>query len=374
MTIFRKQILLSSVFSFTIIVSMLFSMWSGYRLSQIYKTMNEGIKLQVQSREIMSLMKDVVFDLFAPQEYGQVRNLTYAPRSIVTVKQWKTSVDMYRQRFWLFINSTGLNAIKNREIAEQRDTAMVLNDRAMEKLDNMEQLLLKLRKLSLKGTANMYSEMQKDPELIPFFSQLQKTSYYFTNTFESFMNHFQDSLQNAGDRLVKGTYEAFLSVVIVLSILSIIIAVFISRDIIYKLGYMEKTFADISRGDLSARMEITGNDEFGKLAVRINDLVDNLQQNIDSILNMTKDVGSSISDKMDLRDILELIVKGVLHDTAAQGAAVFISKQGGENFVTSVSMGILPGNYLAGYDYASLRTDIDISHGKSRIEFIETEE
>ncbi|RKX89489.1 MAG: hypothetical protein DRP59_10990, partial [Spirochaetes bacterium] len=188
MTVFRKQIILSSVFSFTIIVSMIFSTWSGYRLSQIYRTMNEGTQLQVQSREIMSLMKDIVFDLFAPEEYGQLRNLTYAPRSIVTIRQWKTSVDLYRQRFWLFINSPGLKNIKGSELAEQRDTAMILNDRAMEKLGYMEQLLLKLRRLSQKNPENIYSEMQKDPELIPFFSELQKTSYYFTNSFESFMN------------------------------------------------------------------------------------------------------------------------------------------------------------------------------------------
>ena len=42
MTILRKQVLLSTVFSFTILTSMLFSMWSGQRLYQIYNTMNEG--------------------------------------------------------------------------------------------------------------------------------------------------------------------------------------------------------------------------------------------------------------------------------------------------------------------------------------------
>lgn len=374
MTIFRKQIILSSVFSFTIIVSMIFSTWSGYRLSQIYRTMNEGTQLQVQSREIMSLMKDIVFDLFAPEEYGQLRNLTYAPRSIVTIRQWKTSADLYRQRFWLFINSPGLKNIKGSELAEQRDTAMVLNDRAMEKLDYMEQLLLKLRSLSQKNSENIYSEMQKDPELIPFFSELQKTSYYFTNSFESFMNHFQISLQNSGDRLAKGTYITTLSVVIVLSLLSIIIALFISRDIILKLSRMEKAFESISRGNLSTRMDLRSNDEFGRLSERINDLMDNLQHNIDSILTMTRDVGSSISDKMDLHDILKLITKGVLHDTTAEGAAIFMSEGISDKYVTSVKNGVLPDEFLSGYNYVALKTDIDISHGKSRKEVVETEE
>ncbi len=374
MTIFRKQIILSSVFSFTIIVSMIFSTWSGYRLSQIYRTMNEGTQLQVQSREIMSLMKDIVFDLFAPEEYGQLRNLTYAPRSIVTIRQWKTSADLYRQRFWLFINSPGLKNIKGSELAEQRDTAMVLNDRAMEKLDYMEQLLLKLRSLSQKNPENIYSEMQKDPELIPFFSELQKTSYYFTNSFESFMNHFQISLQNSGDRLARGTYITTLSVVIVLSLLSIIIALFISRDIILKLSRMEKAFESISRGNLSTRMDLRSNDEFGRLSERINDLMDNLQHNIDSILSMTRDVGSSISDKMDLHDILKLITKGVLHDTTAEGAAIFMSEGIGDKYVTSVKNGVLPEKFLFQYNYVALKTDIDISHGKSRMEVVEIEE
>ena len=374
MTVFRKQIILSSVFSFTIIVSMIFSTWSGYRLSQIYRTMNEGTQLQVQSREIMSLMKDIVFDLFAPEEYGQLRNLTYAPRSIVTIRQWKTSVDLYRQRFWLFINSPGLKNIKGSELAEQRDTAMILNDRAMEKLGYMEQLLLKLRRLSQKNPENIYSEMQKDPELIPFFSELQKTSYYFTNSFESFMNHFQISLQDTGDRLARGTYITALSVVIVLSLLSILIALFISRDIILKLSRMERAFESISRGDLSTRMDLKSRDEFGRLSERINDLMDNLQHNIDSILSMTRDVGGSISDKMDLHDILKLITRGVLHDTTAEGAAVFMSDGSSNKFIAYVANGIMPEKYLSEYNYISLKTDIDISHGKSRMEIVESKE
>ncbi len=374
MTVFRKQIILSSVFSFTIIVSMIFSTWSGYRLSQIYRTMNEGTQLQVQSREIMSLMKDIVFDLFAPEEYGQLRNLTYAPRSIVTIRQWKTSVDLYRQRFWLFINSPGLKNIKGSELAEQRDTAMILNDRAMEKLGYMEQLLLKLRRLSQKNPENIYSEMQKDPELIPFFSELQKTSYYFTNSFESFMNHFQISLQDTGDRLARGTYITAISVVVVLSLLAILIALFISRDIILKLSRMERAFESISRGDLSTRMDLKSRDEFGRLSERINDLMDNLQHNIDSILSMTRDVGGSISDKMDLHDILKLITRGVLHDTTAEGAAVFMSDGSSNKFIAYVANGIMPEKYLSEYNYISLKTDIDISHGKSRMEIVESKE
>ncbi len=367
MSILHKQVFLSLVFSFTIITSMIFSMWSGKRLVQIYETMNEGAQLQIQSREIMSLMKDIVFDLFAPQEYGQLRNLTYAPRSIVTISQWKTSVDLYRQRFRLFMNSPGLRNINNSELEEQRDTALILNARAVAKLKHMEDLLKKLKKLAQKNTDNLYSEMQKNAELIPFFSELQKTSYYFTNSFESFMNHFQSSLQSAGEQLVRGTFITFLSVVVILGLFSMAAALFISRDIVYKLGYMEKAFSSISRGDFSIRMTLKGNDEFVKLSDKINDLVATLQENIDNILNLTRDLGTSISNKMELEDIAGLITKGILQDTTADGTAVFMSEKHGTGFELYASGGEVPLHFLENFDFSILNKDINFINRNSII-------
>jgi len=121
-------------------------------------------------------------------------------------------------------------------------------------------------------------------------------------------------------------------------------------------------------------MDLKSRDEFGRLSERINDLMDNLQHNIDSILSMTRDVGGSISDKMDLHDILKLITRGVLHDTTAEGAAVFMSDGSSNKFIAYVANGIMPEKYLSEYNYISLKTDIDISHGKSRMEIVESKE
>ncbi|MCK5202163.1 MAG: hypothetical protein KAR21_27610, partial [Spirochaetales bacterium] len=62
------------------------SLYGWRRTEQIQQSVTTGVELQLKSREVQSLMKDIVFDLFVPEMYGHIRSLTYSPRSAVTLK------------------------------------------------------------------------------------------------------------------------------------------------------------------------------------------------------------------------------------------------------------------------------------------------
>ena len=76
-------------------------------MEEVNGYIEQGIELQVKSREVQSLMKDMVFDLFVPRLYGQLRSFTYSPRSVVTIRQWKTSVYEYRETFKTILAGKG---------------------------------------------------------------------------------------------------------------------------------------------------------------------------------------------------------------------------------------------------------------------------
>ena len=88
------------------------SIYSWNKNSQIQHSINLGVQLQKESREVKSLMKDIVFDLFTPKMYGQIRSLTYSPRSAVTLTQWKEAVLEYKRTFADFMEHFKFRKIK----------------------------------------------------------------------------------------------------------------------------------------------------------------------------------------------------------------------------------------------------------------------
>jgi hypothetical protein len=91
------------LFSLTVITSL--TLFSAIRYQRIQASLSLGQELQIRSRDVMGLMKDLVFELFSPQLYGHVRSLTYAPRSSVTLRQWTAAVDEYMKTFEEFMAS-----------------------------------------------------------------------------------------------------------------------------------------------------------------------------------------------------------------------------------------------------------------------------
>ena len=70
-------------------------------------------------------------------------------------------------------------------------------------------------------------------------------------------------------------------------------------------------------------------------------LVTDLKENVDSILNLTRDIGSFISEGSELRNLLQLVVQAVVQDTAADTSIIFRFNKDGKA-VIDVENGITP--------------------------------
>ncbi len=298
------------------------SVYSWNRNMQIQDSINLGVELQKESREVKSLMKDIVFDLFTPKVYGQVRSLTYSPRSAVTLKQWQEAVLKYKKTFSDFMGLSDLVKSDDEVIRDQYFTALMMNDKAMEMLDKMESTLFILRE-KYRTSDNLYNEMQKNDSLNSFFREFQETSYYFTNSFESFMNYFIKTLEEEGARLRRRLTTFFIVSAVLILCVSVFLTLYIARDLSRKLLKVEQSFRQVSHGNFSVRIDISSKDEFGAFATTFTNLVTDLKENVDSILNLTRDIGAFITDGSDLTNLLDIVAQAVIQDTTADAVVIY---------------------------------------------------
>lgn len=337
MKIRYKLIILMFFFISGISAVALMSIQSRIKAEEILNSINLGAELQLKSREIQSHMKDIVFDLFAPKMYNQLRALTFSPRSAVTIRQWQQAVLEYNQTFDEFMKLDHFYHNGEELFRDQYLTAIIMNNRAAEMLSNMEDKLIILRS-RYRTVDNLYNEMQKTESLIPFFTEFQETSYYFKNSFESFMNYFIESIETEGQRIQRKMNIVFISTSILILLVSLVFTLFLSRDLVGKLKKVEVSFRMVSKGNFSTTMDIQSNDEFGALAGTFNELIIDLKENVNSILNLTRDIGGFISEKSNVDELFELVAMAVIQDTAADAVMVIRNDKAG-TFVIEAEKG-----------------------------------
>ncbi len=323
MKIRHKLVFLVVIYISGIITVALLSLYGWRRTAEIQDSVTTGVELQLQSREVQSLMKDIVFDLFVPQMYGHIRSLTYSPRSAVTLTQWHAAVIEYSKIFNDFMVQQSFLESNQGIKRDQYFTAIRMNTRAMSMLDRIEDILKVIRE-QYSSEQNLYGAMQKDEALIPFFAEIREASYYFKNSFESFMNYFIKSLNDEAMRIRKEIYLLFIVTTGLILGFSIIFTLYLSRDLTSKLSRMENAFRKVSNGDFSGKLDIKARDEFGEFTKTFNELLNDLKENVGNILNLTRDIGSFISDKSELIDLFNLVAVAVVQDTSADAAAVLI--------------------------------------------------
>ncbi len=329
MKIRHKLVILIIIYISGIISIALLSLYGWQRTEQIQQSVTMGVELQLKSREVQSLMKDIIFDLFVPEMYGHIRSLTYSPRSAATIKQLQEAVFDYNTIFNNFMTQDNFLEGNKGLIRDQYFTAIRMNTRAMSMMSRIEDILIVIRE-QYHSEENLYSAMQKDEALIPFFAEIQEASYYFKNSFESFMNYFIKTLNEEAERVRQSIYLFFIIMTGLILTFSIIFTLYLSRDLTTKLTLMNGAFRNVSYGDFSKKLNINSNDEFGAFTVTFNELLNDLKENVNNILNLTRDIGSFISDKSELTDLYNLVAGAVVQDTSADIAAVLISENNGK--------------------------------------------
>jgi len=297
-----------------------------HEISEFKKIIDFGNSLITDSNHIHSLMKDYMLYMFTPQTYNLLKDLIYAPRPYILFKEWQKATNKYKKSFSNFISDKRVLALlSDSELKDKYNVALTMSSKAFTKIDSLNQSINQLEKAGILGKENVYIYIQtKDEKLIRLFDEVRSTSYYFVNNFESFLKHFINSLEHESFIIQKQIIFIFYIISTTIGIFILIFSFILSNLMANRIKSVEKTIRQVSQGDFTARLCIKSKDEFGLLSKNLNIFINDLKGNINSILNLMRDVGDSISNQIDFNKILSIIVEIITKDTNCDGAAIFL--------------------------------------------------
>ena len=359
----RSKLFLNTgiVFLTLLIICSLF-IWALYEITELKKTRDDGVKLITECRYIHGLMKDIVYDTFSPQMYNMLKDIVYVPRTNIAFKNWNIAVDDFEKSLVIFMNTDRVkHLLRDAELKDKYDAANKISSKAFKKINSLTKSFNELEKSGILGKEGLYLQIQTstDPSLIKLFEELRSTSYYFTNTFETFLNYFVNSLHEESLILQRQILLTLWILIIFIGSFITIFTLTFSNKIAKRIKTIESAMQKVSEGDFTAELNINTKDEFGILSRNLNIFIKNLQKNVDSVLNLMKDVGLAITEKFNLVNILELSVELIIKYTNADGAAVLLFDEYNNNLSFKTISGIFPPFFKIPKKEISLLDDIN---------------
>ena len=121
-----------------------------------------------------------------------------------------------------------------------------------------------------------------------------------------------------------------LRVSLVLIVLSVVVALFISRSLTKPIAELISSTNLISRGDLSHRIDVSSRDEIGDLAQAFNDMTADLERRVTE-LSALNAVAGIVAESLDVDEILNRSMDEPLRILSAEAAAMMlVDKETGE--------------------------------------------
>jgi sensor histidine kinase YesM len=344
MKIKTKIICVTGIVLFCVIVVSSVSIWTINEISRLKETIDNGVELIGRARTIHSLMKDLMFDIFTPQTYRLLKDIIFTPRFQTTRRSFNTAVVEFQGEFHQFMESPRVKRLlRDTELQDTYEVAQVISGKAFNKIEDFQSKLDQLADSGVLGEESLYEQVQIGTETaIPlFFDEVRDTSYYLTNSFESFLNHFIRSLEDQSAIIRRRILIFFWSITVVIGALAVLLSLLLARQISQRIGRVEQGFRLVSMGDFTATLNIRTHDEFGVLAQHFNLFIKDLKRNVDSVLNLMRDISGSITERLRFDKILELIVESAVKDSNADGSA-FLTLNGHGSITVEQTTGVVP--------------------------------
>ncbi|HOK00032.1 MAG TPA: histidine kinase [Termitinemataceae bacterium] len=277
------------VFSGMLVVVLL-SLRIQFQLQALSGAMKEGQALLEQTRKIRHLTKDAMIGAFAPEAYGNLKDILYFQPYHTTLREWKEATRDFQQLFYSFMrHPLLLQVVQERKLRDEYDTAEVMFHKALAKLEGLQQRLQRIQNSSLWGE-DLYIKIQisSDPDVIALFDEARQTSYYLVNSFESYFNYFIETLETEGDRVRAGMMYTFLGLSLVMALITTGIPLVFSSRIVFRLTSLSKALSRLSEGDFSTPLSFNVQDEFQTLAHQFNGYTALLQENLRSLVFLAR--------------------------------------------------------------------------------------
>ncbi len=307
------------------------SWWTMREIARLQETIDSGSRLIASASRLHGLIKDLMFDLFTPQTYRLLKDVLHTPRFQTTRADFRAAVSDFETATCVFMESPRVKALlREPELRDAYGTAQIMIAKASGRIRSFESSVDRLFLAGIGRGDSLYRQLQTDggPAIPAFFDEVRETSYYLTYSFESFLSHFILSLKRESGVIRRQILLAFWSLTALIGAATLSLSAVFAGRISSRIKIVEEGFRRASHGDFTARLDVRTSDELGALAANFNHFLADLKKNVDSIQNLMRDVGQSLTDRPSLDRILALIVGAAVKDSRAGGAAVITARTG----------------------------------------------
>lgn len=332
---------MGSIFLSLVVVSSLL-IWSLNETNRLRETTEKGIELIAEARNMHTLMVALMFDIFTPQTYQLLKDVIHTSRYNTTLRTFKETAVHFKDSFSSFMELDRVKRMRRAgQLKDEYDVALRMSDKTFGEISRFLGNLDILEEKGLLGEEKIYEMIQtgQDGFLLQFFDEVRSSSYYLTNSFESFLDHFISTLRREFVSMQRRIFIVFWSITGCLGVFSFLLSFTFARGIANKINAVESTIRKVSEGNLNARMNLKSRDEFGILSDNFNILIEDLKGNINSVHNLTRDVGGVISETIQLKTILTVIADSVVKDMKADSAVVLMQETDGGSLEIKSSAG-----------------------------------
>ncbi len=208
---------------------------------------------------------------------------------------------------------------------------ILLNNQDLKDIDSSETSIIDLYEMLLSG------EIQND-KLLEEFSILEENMKYIdqsmvetNNMFNLVLNEINDGI----DKFILRKRVQSLQLVGVIIGFIIIISTLFSRQTTINIQKMESYIAKLAKGDFSAQLEIKTKDEFGNLTDNFSTFTDSLWDKMNSLRDVMREIGDSISVDLDQQSFIDNLVKQGIYSSKADAGILFTIDEDTKKLVVS---------------------------------------
>lgn len=341
------------------------SIFTQYRLQKLSEAALRGQELLEQSRRVRQITKDVMIGAFAPETYGDLKDVLYFDVYSTAIRTWKDESNQFQTQFRSFMDyPTLLQLVQQGILKEEYATAELMSKKAFGKLMGLQVRLQKIQEAGLLGS-DLYFRIQSssDSDLIALFDEARQTSYYLANSFESFLNYFIYALDEEAKKIRRNLTGSFLFLGLLGALLVALIPLFFSAQIVRRLKKLGNALYTVAEGDFSTPLVFNTGDEFQDLATHFNRYINLLKAHLGTLVSIARRISEKTLEKSQnnaSEQGIETVVTLALELLEVDASAFLLKDSTGHRIIYQASKDNSNGNYFSDpsiinmFDFSSL--------------------
>ncbi|MDA3811699.1 MAG: SpoIIE family protein phosphatase [Spirochaetaceae bacterium] len=244
-------------------------------------------------------------------------------RVTIPLEQIKTEWDIIFESFYKPINIQ-LN--------------ILMNDADLALIDSADTSIIELYERLLTGDFDNPYLLEEFKKLEQNMRLIDESMVYINNLFNLALSEIANEIN---DLIVQNRVDTLQLIGIILFFI-IILSTLFSRQTTINIKKMEIYIAKLAGGDFSAQLQIKSKDEFGNLTKNFEMFTDTLWQKMDSLRDVMRDIGNSISVDLDQQGFIDNIIELGIDSVKAEAGIMFTVDEETKKLVVSNISGYFP--------------------------------